>query len=230
MRLQTLAAACALAVCSTAASATVVALAPGVLTPPAPNTYATFNSIVPTPYGLTTPTGTFVDAGATFSGGGIVMNNFGQPAIGLYATPLHDDTNYMAVLGGKSETIAFGSPISEFGLYWGSIDTFNTVKLYNGATLVGTVTGSQVAGLLPPPPLNPNGGQLLDNSNRYILMSGFGFFDKAVISSTANSFEFDNVVTGVPEASTWVMMGLGFGGLAFAGFSAKRKREARAIV
>jgi hypothetical protein len=50
-------------------------------------------------------------------------------------------------------------------------------------------------------------------------VSGFDF-DKAVFSSTQNSFEFDNVAVagGVPEPSTWAMMLLGFAGLGFAGY------------
>ena len=108
-----------------AASATSIAvLPPGTLTAPAGfGSVATFDNQTPTTYGQTTPTGPFSDGGAQFSGGGVVMNNYGQGSDGLYATPYGDATNYMAVLGGRSETISYPSLETRFGLYWGSVDT-----------------------------------------------------------------------------------------------------------
>jgi PEP-CTERM motif len=71
--------------------------------------------------------------------------------------------------------------------------------------------------VVPVPPV-ANGDQFADDSNRYFVISGFDF-NKAVFSSTTNSFEFDNVaVGGVPEPSTWVMLTLGFAGLGYAGY------------
>ena len=103
-------------------AASIAVLSPGNL---GPTFGATFNSIPATTYGQTTPSGPFSDGGANFSGLGIVMNNGGQPSPGLYATPLGDTTNYMAVLGGGSEKIAFSSQMNSLGLYWGSVDTYN---------------------------------------------------------------------------------------------------------
>ena len=60
------------------------------------------------------------------------MNNGGQPSLGLYATPFGDTTNYMAVLGGGSEKIAFSSQMNAFGLYWGSVDTYNFLSSSTG--------------------------------------------------------------------------------------------------
>ena len=70
---------------------------------------ATFDSVSAEAYGSTVPFGSFSDGGASFSGSGVVMNNGGQGSLELYATPLGDTTNYMAVLGGGSETIAYSS-------------------------------------------------------------------------------------------------------------------------
>jgi hypothetical protein len=187
-----------------------------------PTSGATFNSITATTYGETTRSGPFSDGGANFSGSGVVMNNGGQPSLGLYATPFGDTTNYMAVLGNGSEEIAFSSLKNAFGLYWGSVDTYNLLTFFNGNTAVATITGSDVQ-----PPMLANGGQTDYASNGYVVIGALPFFDSVVVSSSANSFEFDNVLAGVgttqftagvPEPSTWAMLLVGFAGLGYAGF------------
>jgi hypothetical protein len=172
---------------------------------------ATFDGIAQTPYGDSVPTApqptAFTDGGGAWSGGGIVMNNGGGGSEGLYATPYSDGTNYMAVLSGQSETVVYGKTYSELGLYWGSIDTYNVITLFNGANSV----------VVSVPPVS-DGDQFASDSNRYFVVSGFDF-NKVVFGSSQNSFEFDNVaVAGAPEPSTWAMMLLGFAGLGFAGY------------
>jgi hypothetical protein len=198
---------------------------PGTLMPPSgTGPVATFNSITPTAWGQTTATGPFLDGGASFSGSGVVMNNLGQGSAGLYATPFGDATNYMAVLGGGTETIAYASEKTFFGLYWGSVDNYNLLTFYEGATQVATISGSQTG------PLIASGGQGDYSSNGYVLISGLPKFDSVMVTSGSNSFEFDNVVAGVPEPSTWMMMGLGFAGLGLVAFNNQSKKKiARAI-
>jgi hypothetical protein len=195
-------------------------LSPGTMFPPsqfAP--VATFDGIAQTPYGSTTATGPFSDGGAAFSGSGVVMNNGGGDSLGLYATPFGDTTNYMAVLGGGSETVAYSSLMNTFGLYWGSVDSYNTLTFYDGATVVATLSGSDVQ-----PALAANGGQTSYASNGYVLLEGLPWFNSVVIGSDSNSFEFDNVAAGVvPEASTWAMLGMGFLGLGFVAAARRRK-------
>ena len=125
-----------------ASAATVSVLGSGVLTPSGYQ-FESFDSIAQTPYGSTTPTGLFTDMGASFDGGGVVMNNAGGGSLGLYATPFGDTTNYMAVLGGGQESIAFGSLMSAFGLYWGSVDGYNSLTFYNGASQVYSISGNE---------------------------------------------------------------------------------------
>ena len=220
--------ACAIAamLVSGAAGATTISVLPsGTVTPPGFASVATFDSIMPTAYGMTTPTGPFSDGGANFSGVGVVMNNYGAGSAGLYATPYGDTTNYLAVLGGGSETISYGSEKTTFGLYWGSVDSYNVLSFYDGATLVDTITGSQTG------PLIASGGQGDYSSNGYVVISGLPKFNNVVVSSGSNSFEFDSVVAGgVPEPSTWMMMGLGFAGLGLVAFNNQSKKKvARAI-
>ncbi len=119
----------------------------------------------------------------------------GQGSAGIYATPLGDETNYMAVLGGGSETIAYSSLMNSFGLYWGSVDTYNSLAFYNGDTLVATITGGDVA-----PPLTADGGQTDYASNAFVLISALPQFDRVVAASSGYSFEFDNVVAGGRDA------------------------------
>jgi hypothetical protein len=198
---------------STAANAASITILPaGDLGPPAGyGAGATFDTVAAQPYGSTVSSGSFLDGGAAFSGSGVVMNNGGQGSLGLYATPFGDATNYLAVLGGGSEQIAFSALKSSFGLYWGSVDTYNSLAFYNGGTLVATITGANVD-----PPMIANGGQTEYSSNGYVLISALPQFDRVVVASSSNSFEFDNVVAGVPEPSTWAMLLLGFTGLGYA--------------
>jgi hypothetical protein len=209
---------------STAANAASITILPaGDLGPPAGyGSGATFDSVPAEAYGSTTPSGPFLDGGAAFSGSGVVMNNGGQGSLGLYATPYGDATNYIAVLGGGSEQIGFAALESSFGLYWGSVDTYNSLAFYNGTVLVATISGADVA-----PPMTANGGQTEYASNGYVLISALPQFDRVVADSSSNSFEFDNVVAGgasaVPEPSTWAMMLLGFTGLGYGGFRRSKR-------
>jgi hypothetical protein len=206
---------------STAASAASITILPtGDLGPPVGyGAGATFDTIAAQPYGSIASSGSFLDGGAAFSGSGVVMNNGGQASLGLYATPFGDTTNYLAVLGGGSEQIAFSGLKTSLGLYWGSVDTYNSLTFYSGNTLVATITGVDVA-----PPMNANGGQTDYASNGYVLISALPQFDRVVAASSSNSFEFDNVVAGgVPEPSTWAMLLLGFAGLGYAGFRRSKR-------
>jgi hypothetical protein len=182
----------ALGLSGTGHAATITVLSAGDLGPPAGyGSGATFDSVSAEVYGSTVPFGSFFDGGTAFSGSGVVMNNGGQGSLGLYATPYGDTTNYMAVLGGGSEAIAYSSLKNSFGLYWGSVDTFNSLAFYNGDTLVATITGADVD-----PPVNANGDQTGYASNGYVLITALPQFDRVVrphrptpLSSTTSSPE-----------------------------------------
>jgi PEP-CTERM motif len=215
---------------STAGSAaTISVLSPGDLGPPAGyGSGATFDTVSAQAYGSTSAFGSFSEGGASFSGSAVIMNNGGQGSLGLYATPYGDTTNYMAVLGGGSEQISYSSPKTSFGLYWGSVDNYNSLSFYNGDTLVATVTGGDVD-----PPMSANGGQTDYASNGYVWITALPQFDRVIAASGSNSFEFDNVIggvgvgfptasTAVPEPSTWAMLLVGFSGLGYAALRRKR--------
>jgi VCBS repeat-containing protein len=138
--------------------------------------------------------------GATFSASGhsgVVNGSSGGVTAAPYVGPQHggqDTTNYLSIGGGGSETITFNSEKNSFGLYWGSLDSYNTIKFYDGDTLVASYTGNQFA------PLFPSGNQSSFSSNGYVQFSHLPLFDKVVLASSANAFEIDNISAGyVPD-------------------------------
>ncbi len=101
-----------------------------------------------------------------------------------------DTTNYLSIGGGASETITFQTEENAFGLYWGSVDAYNTIAFYHGSTLVASYTGADIV------PLLANGGQGSFASNGYVEFYGLSSFDKVVLSSSSNAFEVDNISAG----------------------------------
>ncbi len=134
--------------------------------------------------------------GATFSGSGHagVVNGSSSvtaaPFIG--PSPGHaDTTNYLSIGANGSETITFATEQDQFGLYWGSVDSFNTIKFYDGSTLVASYSGADIA------PLLANGSQGSFSSNGYVEFSDLPAFTKVVLASgSSNAFEIDNISAG----------------------------------
>jgi VCBS repeat-containing protein len=138
--------------------------------------------------------------GATFSASGhsgVVNGSSSGVTAAPYVGPSHggqDTTNYLSIGGGGSETITFNSEKNTFGLYWGSLDSYNSIKFYDGDTLVASYTGDQFA------PLFPTGNQSSFSSNGYVQFAHLPLFDKVVLASSQNAFEIDNISAGyVPE-------------------------------
>ena len=146
--------------------------------------------------------GNFFSTGldATFSGSGdagVVNGSFGGVSAAPFMGPLPgtaDDTNYLSIGGGATETITFATPENSFGLYWGSVDASNTIDFYNGTTLVAHYTGADVS------PLFSDGNQGSFSSNGYVEFSGLEPFNKVVLGSGTNSFEIDNISAGTVHA------------------------------
>lgn len=100
------------------------------------------------------------------------------------------------------------------GVLWGSVDDYNTLTFYNGAILVGTLTGLDVDA-------SPTGDQGPDGT-RYVNINSTLAFDRVVATSSRFAFEFDNVafnetpIVGVPEPMTLTLFGAGLLGLGLA--------------
>ena len=135
---------------------------------------------------------------------------FGDPTNGP------DATTYLTT-GLGSVTLSLPEHEKYLGLLWGSVDGYNTLDLYDGATLVGSITGSEVTA-------GANGDQGV-NGTYYVNINSTQAFDKVVARSSQYAFEFDNVAfnsTRVPEPAGMAVLGMGLIGLGFA----RRRRSA----
>lgn len=128
---------------------------------------------------------------------------------GTYAAPAGDTTQYMSVALNSpsgSELASYAHAYNYFGLYWGSIDTYNSLSFISGGTTIATLTGGDVIAA---------GAQFGDRfdagANRYVNFSlSGGTFDSVRLSSTQYAFESDNhAVASVPEPGTFSLLSLG---------------------
>ena len=142
-----------------------------------------------------------------------------QPG-GNTPSSIQDQTQYLSIDAGVSSntntnfgsfTIDItGSTNNYFGLYWGSIDTYNYITFYDNGVKGITISGADVTSL-------PTGDWNADYSNHYVNFYGLPNFDEVVLWTTNIAFEVDNVAFGVadpvPEPATMMLLGLGLVGI-----------------
>lgn len=127
---------------------------------------------------------------------------------GKYADPFdplgNKLTGYYWSAGGGTITFNFAAQKSYFGMLWGSVDSFNDISFYNGATLVATFTGTQICSTC-------NGSQASGGAvfvNIDFNAANNVYFNKVVMSdNSGNSFEFGDVAVNtsvVPISGPYV--------------------------
>ena len=138
-----------------------------------------------------------------------------------YAAPLEDATQYLAVLGGNTATLAISPALNALSFYWGSVDDFNTVSFFSGSTLIASYTGAQI----PAAPADGSQGNPLNNRRVTFKFDGTPITSVAFASST-NSFELDTVSGAVPEPAAWALLIVGMG---MTGAAMRRRRGATVV-
>ncbi len=145
---------------------------------------------------------------------------------GAYSAPtgvsIKDESDYVTVpflsAPGAVTVTGLGADYNYFGLWWGSVDDYNTLEFYKGTTLVETIVGLDIT--------NPaDGNQSAPSTNLYVNFYDLDNFDSFRMVSTQYAFEVDNIAVGsapVPEPSTFLLLGGGLMGLAW--YGRKRKK------
>lgn len=202
-----------------AAPASAVTVTVGGTSTPASGEYSSVGGVTTVDFDAAAP------AGWSLSGDGAIVSG---SVSGQYAAPPNSGPNantsrYLTVPSRQSSgtaEITLGGYYNYYGLYWGSIDAYNTLSFWNDGTQVFSFSGSAAAALVP---TAPTGQQALA---AYFNFFGLDAFNQVRLSSTSYAFETDNHAFGrVPAPATAALLALGVLGLSFARRTSERSRN-----
>jgi hypothetical protein len=168
----------------------------------------------------------------TITGGQIVIGDVYGCSGQCAANPAFDYTYYLNVRPGTYSPATLelsDSVLQSFSLYWGSIDTYNSIAFFNDATLIQSFSGADIDALTG---ATANGSQSSFSGNQRINFDFEGLLpNRIVFASTEIAFESDNffgswlpaaIISPVPEPGTWALLLAGFATL---GFSLRRRAK-----
>jgi hypothetical protein len=146
---------------------------------------------------------------------GVTAAPSGTPAGRKYLTvPIAASSGSATLdLGGEYRTLSF---------YWGSVDSYNTITLFQADGSSTSITGSMIGF-----GVDPDGNQTSNNSNVRVNFTAIGRGITSLrFDSTHYAFETDTFAGAVPEPATWAMIVGGFGLL---GFATRRRSAAKTV-
>jgi hypothetical protein len=156
---------------------------------------------------------TFDNSSTSSAEAGVYTGTFPGIAVSPYGDG--SQSNYLVAQPGDTVAISLGGTYTEFGLLWGTVDSYNRLDFYEGGvngTKVGSVSGDDVL------PGGDNGSR-----NVNVMISGLPAFDTVVAVDVGQpAFEFVPDAP-VPEPTSVALFGAGLLGL---GFTQLRRRSA----
>jgi len=167
--------------------------------------------------------GECLSAGCTgwYGNSGVIRSGSTGTAAVPFGKTHADNTSYLSVPENLADgnwlaaDLALGVQYNYLGLWWGSVDAYNTLEFYyydgTNLNLVETITGAQAI------PTAANGDQTSALTNLYVNITNLPQFNTFLMRSTHYAFEADNIAVGyvnVPEPASIILIGLGILGLA----------------
>lgn len=125
--------------------------------------------------------------------------------LGESVNPDGGGDKYLAVQNGTF-TVGLGSGVSFFSFIFGSLDSYNSVRLNFADGDFRVFNGTQIIGASGVGPLNSG------TAGRVSYDTGTGSqITSVVFGSSSAAFEIDEIAAAIPEPATWAMMIFGFG-------------------
>lgn len=112
-------------------------------------------------------------------------------------------------------TLDISGGANTLSFLWGSIDGYNSIALYDGATLLDTILNTDIS---------PSSSESAGAGASYVSIFSNAQFDRAVFTSTSNAFEVANIsVSAIPLPAGALLMLTALGGL---GVASRRRKAA----